>query len=81
MIDPNQDRKIQAAFDGNDGQLVKLNRQLHKALICARGTIRALHGPIAWDIYDTHSPEMRQINAALTDCDWDNICKQARGEP
>lgn len=39
--------------------------QLHAALLTARDTIKALHGPIAWDIYDQHSPEMKQINAAL----------------
>ncbi len=27
--------------------------------------IKALHGPIAWDIYDQNAPEMKQINAAL----------------
>ena len=39
--------------------------QLHAALLTARDTIKALHGPVAWDIYDQHSPEMKQINAAL----------------
>ncbi len=39
--------------------------QLHAALLTARDTIKALHGPIAWDIYDQNAPEMKQINAAL----------------
>jgi hypothetical protein len=36
------------------------------ALIKARETIRALHGDVAWEIYEKHSPEMKQIDAALT---------------
>lgn len=34
------------------------------ALRKARETIRALHGPVAWEIYDDNSPEMNQVNAA-----------------
>jgi len=40
-------------------------RTLEIALVRARATIRALHGETAWDIYDTHSPEMKEINSAL----------------
>ena len=38
---------------------------LRSALMRAKDTIKALHGDIAWDIYDQHSPEMKQINHAL----------------
>lgn len=37
-----------------------------KALRMARAAIRALHGPVAWEIYERASPEMRTIDAALT---------------
>ena len=39
--------------------------KLTSALADARVTIKALHGPIAWDIYEKHAPEMKKINAAL----------------
>lgn len=39
------------------------------ALEEARLTIKALHGPTAWDIYDQHSPEMKRINALLAEID------------
>lgn len=38
------------------------------ALVLAKQEIRELHDrlfPDGWIIYETHSPEMRQINAAL----------------
>lgn len=38
---------------------------LERALETARITIKALHGIEVWDIYNQHSPEMKQINAAL----------------
>lgn len=44
---------------------------LTKALETARVTIKAFHGPIAWDIYEQLSPEMREIDGAI---------KLARGE-
>ncbi len=39
--------------------------ELYAALLKAKETIHALHGEIAWEIYALHSPEMKQINAAL----------------
>lgn len=36
-----------------------------KALRMAREAIEALHGPVAWEIYERESPEMRAIDAAL----------------
>ena len=52
---------------GNPFAIEAANRltQLHAALLTARDTIKALHGPVAWDIYETHAPEMKQIDAAL----------------
>src|SRR5690348_2668477 len=41
------------------------NEALRDALIEARETIKALHGPIAWDIYDKNAPEMKRLNAAI----------------
>lgn len=38
---------------------------LAEALKKARETIHALHGDVAWEIYEKHSPEMKQIDAAL----------------
>lgn len=35
------------------------------ALRKAKETIRALHGEVAWDIYDRCSPEMKQINKTI----------------
>ena len=46
-------------------RLREANEILRAALADARVTIKALHGPIAWDIYEAHSPEMVRINAAL----------------
>ncbi len=39
--------------------------QLHSALIEAMLTIKALHGPAAWDIYERNAPEMKRIRAAM----------------
>jgi len=36
-----------------------------EALFCAKTTIHAFHGEIAWDIYNKHSPEMKRINDAI----------------
>ena len=41
------------------------NARLRAALVEAKRTIKALHGPVSWDIYEKHSPEMKKINAAL----------------
>lgn len=38
---------------------------LYDALREAKRTIKSLHGDIAWDIYDQHSPEMKRINKAI----------------
>lgn len=45
---------------------VNSHEALVKALIEAKGLIKIWHGNEAWDIYDTHSPEMLRINRALT---------------
>lgn len=47
----------------------KNQREVIKALTVAledaKQTIQALHGPIAWDIYNGSSPEMKRLNAAI----------------
>ncbi len=39
--------------------------ELVDVLAEAKRTIKALHGPIAWDIYDGKAPEMKRINSTL----------------
>lgn len=39
--------------------------ELVEALQMARVSIKALHGPVAWNIFEAHSPEMLKIDAAL----------------
>lgn len=39
--------------------------ELVEALEEARQTIRAWHGPMEWNIYDTQSPEMKRLNGAI----------------
>jgi len=38
--------------------------ELVAALTDAIETIKALHGPVAWDIYEQHAPEMKRYRAA-----------------
>jgi len=40
--------------------------QLESALKEAKDLVRVWHGEGAWDIYESHSPEMIRINRALT---------------
>ena len=40
--------------------------ELLEALRKAHETIHLMHGDIAWEIYNECSPEMKQINAAIT---------------
>ena len=40
--------------------------ELVAALKDAQETIKALHGPVAWDIYDANAPEMKRLRAALS---------------
>ena len=44
---------------------VNNHKALVEALEEAKVTIKALHGPNAWGIYEQHSPEMKKINGAL----------------
>lgn len=46
--------------------LEKRGKALEEALRTARIAIKALHGPAQWDIYERCSPEMIQIDRALT---------------
>jgi hypothetical protein len=38
---------------------------LLQALRDARTAIKVFHGPVAWDIYERSSPEMKRIDAAI----------------
>ena len=52
-------------FHNSHASLVEEVERLREALKTAKETIRAWHGPNAWEIYDRVSPEMRVINEAL----------------
>lgn len=52
------------AFVESAAALEAENERLRAALDVAWNTIRIWHGPHEFDIYDQHSPEMNQINAA-----------------
>ena len=57
------------AFQDEIARLKTLNGELVATLREAKRTIKALHGPVAWDIYDANSPEMKKINTALAKAD------------
>ena len=44
---------------------VRGRQEFREALTEARRTIKALHGPVAWDIYEAGAPEMKRIDAAI----------------
>ena len=61
-------RELQAQLAERDRTIAALQervRELEDALVEAIGTIRAWNGEATWDIYNTCSPEMKHINAAL----------------
>ena len=62
-------KTIETKADGHKpsvlSELLSAANQAVEALFCARKTIHAFHGEVAWDIYDKHSPEMKQINGAI----------------
>lgn len=51
--------------DRANAALISASPELLAALQHAKVLIKAWHGPIAWDIYDQYSPEMKQINDAI----------------
>ena len=57
---------------GQRFQVTEADAQIHElteALKIARITIKALHGPLVWDIFEQHSPEMKTIDKALGSCE------------
>lgn len=48
-----------------NAKLIAAAPELLDALLVAKTTIHALHGDVAWDIYDRCSPEMKTINSAI----------------
>lgn len=59
--DGSRSREIAVA----NARLIAAAPDMLEALKTAKETIRAWHGPNAWDIYDRVSPEMRVINEAI----------------
>ena len=51
--------------DFANAALISSSPELLDALLEAKKTIRAMHGELAWEIYEHNSPEMRKINAAI----------------
>lgn len=66
----NEDRNWNKTQEAN-AYLYASAHDLYEALEDALTTIKALHGPVAWGIYERSSPEMQRYNAAL---------RKARGE-
>lgn len=58
---------LAGAYNEEVERLVDKKENMKQALLKAKETIKAWHGDIAWDIYDKNSPEMKQINAALSE--------------
>lgn len=63
-IDPDEREAWLAETDATSN-LIAAAPDMLEALKTAKETIRAWHGPNAWEIYDRVSPEMRVINEAI----------------
>lgn len=46
-------------------EILSQRDQLLEAMKDAMETIKALHGPVAWDIYERSAPEMQRYKAAI----------------
>lgn len=58
----NPDRKADAAFLD---KACNSHDELVETLKEAIGIIKIFHGPVAWDIYEKQSPEMKRFSALL----------------
>lgn len=69
IVDGSEDRAVLATCSEPQRsamiRAVNCHDDMLEALKTAKETIRAWHGPNAWDIYDRVSPEMRVINEAI----------------
>lgn len=63
--DYEHDSGVDTRVSDADAALIAAAPDLLAALKTAKETIRAWHGPNAWEIYDRVSPEMRAINDAI----------------
>lgn len=64
----NQALYVDNIYSEANARLIAAAPALYEALALAKKEIRALHDrlfPEGWIIYETYSPEMKQINAAL----------------
>lgn len=57
--------KVLTELRTKNERLEALNSSLVAALKEAKLTIKILHGPTGWDIYDQRSPEMTKLNATI----------------
>ncbi len=62
---PGTEPKADGCKPSDLSELLAASNQAMEALFKAKDTIHAFHGEVAWDIYDKHSPEMKQINSAI----------------
>jgi hypothetical protein len=61
-----QQQWLETTFtDSGEKQLADTAPQLLAALLHAKNIIKKWHGPFGWNIYDSISPEMKDINAAI----------------
>ena len=61
----NRERKSDGCKPSVLSDLLCATNRAQLALLCAKETIHAFHGELAWDIYETNSPEMKLINDAI----------------
>jgi hypothetical protein len=57
--------EVLANYREDNKRLKQINAELLEALKEAKELIRFFHGDPAWEIYDSSSPEMKRLNAAI----------------